>query len=89
MSKPEKKLFDIAKLFRSARYKTQRFIDQKILAGSKAMLLVGGDSNPHFRNSFVSKCKSSWKIAGLSIQPFQCDMHIPLQGRDRPHLQHI
>jgi len=80
MPRPEKKLIDIGKLWRSARNKTSRFIHQKILAGSKALLLVGGDSNPNFRDKFVHKCKSSWKIAGLSQNSFQCDMHLTLNN---------
>ena len=66
MVKPERKFIDIGKLVRTVTRKTRRFIDQKILAGSKGLLLVGGDSNPVFRDRFVEKCKSSWKIAGLS-----------------------
>lgn len=73
MSKREKKIFDIAKMARTARNRTRRFIDQKILAGSKALLLIGGDTNPNFREKFVQKCKSSWKIAGLSHSRFECD----------------
>lgn len=70
MPKPEKKLIDIAKFVRSAGNKTRRFIDQKILAASKAMLLIGGDTNPTFREKFVNMCKSSWKIAGISKNHF-------------------
>lgn len=66
MSKPPQKVFDLARHFRNMRNKTTKFVQRRILSASRAMLLVGGDTNPDFRKKLVDKCQRSWKIAGLS-----------------------
>jgi hypothetical protein len=89
MVKPEKKLIDLGRMLRTVRSKGRKFIDQKILSASKALLLVGGDSNPLFRDRLVQKCKSSWRIAGISANSFECDLHIPLTSFSKDRLDEI
>lgn len=77
MPKGEKKLIDIRGGLRRLGNKSHRFFLQKVLSVSRAILLVGGDNNPLFRDKFVNKCKSSCKIAGLSRIKYPCDLHLP------------
>lgn len=70
MPKPQKKLIDVRGMLRRLGNRTHRFFLQKVLAVSRAIVVVGGDSNPLFRDKFVQKCKGSCKIAGLSREKF-------------------